>query len=151
MNGPAPLKPFDTPCRTRSHDPIVPPASLLRATLLVAFASALAACGRTPPDLRDRGPTVDGWIYAYGFCSFKCHRLEQCGLAGEVSRDACETACIDDALETLSGDPCWAQWIELRRCHVRRTDCEDVEAEAPTPSARAQCERRAEELDACEQ
>lgn len=128
----------------------MPLPPLPRATLLVAFASALAACGRTPPELLERGPTVDGWIYAYGFCSFKCYRLDECGLAGDVSQEACEDACIDDALETLADDPCWAQWIELRRCHVRRTDCEHVEAEEPTPSADAMCERRAEELDACE-
>jgi hypothetical protein len=127
----------------------VPPAPILRASLLVALASAPAACGRTPPDLPERGPTVDGWIYAYGLCSFKCHRLDECGLAGDSSQQACEDACIDEALDTLPDDPCWAEQIELRRCIVRETTCDGVEDEELTSGLEAACEHREQELEAC--
>lgn len=120
------------------------------AALAVALASALSACGRTPIDLPERSPTVDAEIYALGFCSFKCYRLDQCGLAGGVSTEACEQTCIADALESLPEDPCWAEQIEVRRCWVREAACDGVEDEVLSADWETACEHREQELDACE-
>lgn len=117
--------------------------------LAMVLAPTLLACGRTPIILPNEGPTVDPWIYALGFCSFKCYRLEQCGLAVEP-RDACETTCIDDALETLPDDPCWAEQIEVRRCWVRNADCDGVVDEELPAGSEAVCEHREQVLDACD-
>jgi hypothetical protein len=126
----------------------MPTASTCRAALIVALASALLACGRTPIVLPDEGPTVDGWIYALGFCSFKCYRLDQCDLADEP-KETCEATCIDDALDTLPDDPCWAEQIELRRCLVREAACDGVDDEE-LPTGSDACEHRQQDLDACE-
>lgn len=119
-----------------------------RAALAAAFASALLACGRTPITLPDETPTVDPYIYALGFCSLKCYRLDQCALATQ-SKDACEDACIDDALETLPDDPCWAEQIELRRCSVREAECDGV-ADEVLPAGSNACDHRQQQLDACD-
>lgn len=125
--------------------PTVSPLS----ALAVALASALLACGRTPIVLPDEGPTVDPWIYALGLCSLKCYRLDQCGLAVEP-KETCEAECIDEALETLPDDPCWAKQIEVRRCWVRRAECDGVADEELPAGSEAVCEHREEELDACD-
>ncbi len=91
---------------------------------------------------------VGGWIYAYGFCSHKCYRLDECGLAVE-SKDACERACIDEALETLDSDPCWAQQMELRRRFVLEAQCDGVDDEELPAGAAAVCDEREGELLEC--
>lgn len=118
--------------------------------MALALASALLACGRGPVHLPIEGPTVDAEIYALGFCSFKCYRLDQCGLTGGVPKQTCEQTCIDDALDTLPDDPCWAEQIELRRCIVRETACEGVEDEELPSGSEAVCEHRQQELTACD-
>ena len=123
---------------------------LARAALAVALAIHSAACGRSPPGEPDRGPTVDGAIYALGFCSLKCWRLEQCGLADPSAQDDCEAACVDDALDTLPDDPCWAEWIELRRCRVLEATCAGVDDEELPADMDDICDERQQRLDTCE-
>jgi len=118
--------------------------------LATLLASAPLACGRTPIDLPNDGPTVGAEIYALGFCSLKCYRIDQCGLAGGVPKETCQQECIDDALRVLPVDPCWAEWIEVRRCWVRETDCDGLEDEELPANADFVCDRRERELDACE-
>lgn len=121
-----------------------------RGSLALALTSTLLGCGRGPVDLPTRGPTVDAEVYAHGFCSFKCYRLDECGLTGSISNQTCEQTCIDDALEIPPGDdPCWAEQIELRRCIVRETTCEGVEDEELPAGFELACEHRAEQLEAC--
>lgn len=127
----------------------MPSESTSTTALAVALAWALSACGRTPIVLPDDGPTVDAEIYAFGFCSLKCYRLDQCDLTGGVPKETCEQTCIDDALVTLPDDPCWAEQIELRRCWVRETACDGVDDEE-LPAGSDACEHREQELDACE-
>jgi hypothetical protein len=126
----------------------MPPAPRSRAALVVALASALLACGRTPIVLPDEGPTVDAEIYALGFCSLKCYRLDQCDLTAGIPKEACEQTCIDDALDTLPDDPCWAAQIELRRCWVREAACDGV-ADEELPAGSDACDHRQLLLDAC--
>lgn len=128
--------------------PTMAPASSFRAALAMALACGLLTCGRTPIVLPHEGPTVDAHIYALGFCSLKCYRLEQCGLADEP-RQTCENACIEDAVESVPNDPCWAEWIEVRRCWVRRAECDGV-GDEELPVGSTLCEHREQELDACE-
>ena len=125
-------------------------ASTLGPALAMALAAALLACGRTPVQLPDEGPTVDANIYALGLCSFKCWRLDQCDLTGGVPQQTCEQTCIDDALETLPDDPCWAEQIEVRRCLVREAACEGVDDEELAPGSEAVCDHRRQLLDACD-
>jgi hypothetical protein len=125
-------------------------ASTLGPALALALTAALLACGRTPIILPDEGPTVDAEIYALGFCSFKCWRLDQCDLTGGVPKETCEHTCIDDALATLPGDACWAEQIEVRRCLVREAACEGVDDEELPAGAEAVCDHRQQQLDACD-
>lgn len=126
----------------------MPTAATLRAAL-AALALALLACGRGPVDLPLTGPTVPADIYAFGFCSLKCWRLDECDLTGGIPKQTCEQTCVDEALETLPGDPCWAEQIELRRCLVRETTCDGVADEELPAGAEAVCDHRERELDAC--
>ncbi len=124
------------------------PTSRAALALSLALASALASCGRTPIDLPNPGPTVDAWVYALGLCSFKCYRLAQCDLTMGIPKETCEETCIDDALESLPDDPCWAEQIEVRRCWVREAECDGV-ADEELPAGSPACERREQQLDAC--
>lgn len=119
-------------------------------SLAVATLACLLACSRGPIQPEPDGPTVDAELYATGFCSLKCYRLAQCGLADEADHEACEDACIDDAVESLPGDPCWAEWIEARRCRVRETTCDGVADENPPDPPVSLCEHRESLLDQCE-
>jgi hypothetical protein len=110
---------------------------------------ALGACGRSPVHEYPDSPSVDAEVYAHGFCSFKCYRLDQCDLTGGIPKQTCEQTCIDEALETLPDDPCWAEQIELRRCIVREAACDGVEDEELPSGSEAECEHRAEQLEAC--
>jgi hypothetical protein len=124
--------------------------SLTTVSIMVTSLLHLAACGRSPIDEPDRGPTVDAMVYALGFCSLECWRIEQCGLESTTSTEECEDACIDDALDALPGDPSWAEWIELRRCRVLEATCDGVGDEQLPPGAEAVCDLRQQRLDACE-
>jgi hypothetical protein len=128
---------------------IMPAAATNRAAVALVLAATLVSCGRGPVYLPFDGPTVDADVYALGFCSLKCYRLDQCGLAGGTSKEACEQTCVDEALETLPGDPCWAEQIELRRCVVRETTCDGVADEELPAGSEAVCAHRQRELDAC--
>lgn len=111
----------------------------------------LAACTRGPiDDPGDEGPTVDADIYARGFCSLRCWRLEECGLDEGVAHEQCEEACVDDAVAALPDDPCWAEAIELRRCVVRWSACGDVPEESAPVGPGTTCAPQADALDACE-
>lgn len=116
---------------------------------LAASAWLGLACGRGPVDLPIAGPTVGAEIYALGFCSLKCYRLDECGLTGGISKETCEQTCVDDALETVPTDRCWAEQIELRRCVVRETSCEGVEDEELPAGSEGLCVHRQQQLDAC--
>src|SRR5687768_14809753 len=111
----------------------------------------LVACGPGPiMDEGDDGPTVDANVYAQGFCSLRCWRLGECGLAAGVPAQECEMDCVDEALAQLAEDPCWAECIEQRRCLVRWSACEEVlEEDAPTGPG-TPCEEQTDDLDACE-
>lgn len=122
----------------------------MRAVLVTACVAGLGSCGRGPVDLPSDGPGVRGDIYALGFCSLKCYRLDQCGLTGGIPKATCEQTCVDDALETLPDDPCWAEQIELRRCIVRETACDRIEDEELPAGSEDLCEHRQHELDECE-
>ena len=123
---------------------------LAKVFFVAALLLPLLACGRSPIDPPDQGPTVDATIYALGFCSLKCWRLEECGLADGATQDDCEDSCIDDALDALPGDPCWAEWIELRRCRVLEATCTGVEDEELPVDAQQACDERQQQLEACE-
>lgn len=125
-------------------------APMFRAVLVAAFAAGSGSCGRGPVDLPTDGPGVRGDIYALGFCSLKCYRLDQCSLTGGIPKQTCEQTCIDDALETLPDDPCWAEQIELRRCIVRETACDGVEDEELPAESEDLCEHRQRVIDECE-
>lgn len=97
------------------------------------------ACGRSPVELSDDGPAVDPLVYALGFCSMKCWRLDACRL-GNIPTRECEQVCIDDAVEPLPDDPCWAEWMELRCCRVLETACEGVADERLVGDLEGICE-----------
>ncbi len=94
----------------------------------------------------DRG----GNIYAHGFCSLKCYRMAECGLTEKSDTPACEDECTDDAVDALPSDPCWAEWIESRRCAVLNASCEGVDEEVVAGESEASCEGREQDLMACE-
>ena len=121
----------------------------LRSGLCVLAALVGFACSRGPIEPDDDRLRVDAETYARGLCSLKCYRVEECGLASQTAEE-CKAECVDEALETVAGDPCWAQWIEERRCHVEKSSCENVLDESPGPAAEAACERRSEQLSSCE-
>ncbi len=109
----------------------------------------LAACQRAPLEPNDDGPTIDARGYAHGFCSLKCYRLAECGL-DEASTPSCADECVDEAVNALPLDPCWAEWIELRRCSVLNASCDGIADEMLPAGSETICERREQGLGACE-
>ena len=113
--------------------------------LLVALLLAVA-CQREPLD-EDQGPTIDPEVYALGVCSLRCWRQTQCGEPASAE-PACADACIDDAIGALPDDPCWAQWMELRRCSIKAATCEMLAA-VDIVEDNAACPPFANELASC--
>ena len=109
----------------------------------------VVSCTRDPISEEEDGPVIDARPYAEGYCSLRCYRVEECGLEPEVSREACEQACYDEAIDALD-DPCWVEVIELDRCVVREMTCDDVAQEDPAIVDGSPCESWRDLLDACE-
>ena len=105
------------------------------------------ACHRQLGEPEDERLTVDAEVVARGLCSLKCYRLGECGLAPD---DSCEDTCVEEALDALPGDPCWTQWIEVRRCGVRWATCDGVADETIPPSAESTCAPKLDRLAQCE-
>lgn len=82
----------------------------------------------------------------------KLARDERAGGAADqgIPHHDCEAACVDEALAELPDDPCWAEAIELRRCLVRGSACEDVPEETAPAGPGTTCEPTAADLDACD-
>ena len=119
-----------------------------RALVTAAAATLLLACHRDPIQPADDRLTVDATVYARGLCSLKCYRLTECPEHAPAAD--CEQGCIDEALENLAGDPCWAEWIEVRRCGVRWSQCAEVPDETIPADAPESCAARVEQLAQCE-
>ena len=126
------------------------PSSAFKTAATLFFALTHLACLRDPIRDLDDSPTVDAGIYALGFCSHKCYRLDQCDLTGGIPKQTCERSCVDEALQIFPSDPCWAEQIEVRRCIVRETTCDGVEDEELPSGSETVCDHRQQELDACE-
>ena len=117
--------------------------------LVLAVLALGAACARGPiGEEADEGPTIDAELYASGFCSFKCWRLQECGGSEGAAPEVCEAPCVEDALEALPEDPCWADAIEVRRCAVRYAECPDIHDET-LPAGSDACDPKLERLDGC--
>ena len=115
----------------------------------LAVFAFVTACARGPVgEEADEGPTIDAEHYVGGFCSFKCWRLEECGGSESAAPEDCEAPCVEDALEALPEDPCWADGVEVRRCAVRYAECPDVRDET-LPAGSDACDPKLERLEAC--
>lgn len=126
---------------------------MIRAIATVSLFGTLLLCSgclREPIEDDPEGPTVEPEYYALGFCSLKCYRLVECGQIADDEHATCESACVDETMEALSGDACWEAWIELRRCTVRHAECGGVDSETLPAAMAANCAARQDGLDACE-
>jgi hypothetical protein len=117
---------------------------------LVVLMLFAPSCARDPISEGPDGPVIDARPYAEGYCSLRCYRVEECGLDPDVSREACEQACYDDAIDALD-DPCWVEEIELDRCVVREMSCDDVAQDHPEIADGSPCEAWRDRLDACDE